>query len=212
MSKILEEAIDDIKFKLGDTLVDVELETPEYTRALNQARKLYLQRAENATSEVIVLFIGEKDRQIYDLTDLNILRIHAIYRHSIGTSYSADSQLDPFTLMYHNNFMAAASNNSGFGSIGVMHMQHMHIKLLQTMMANEVQFTYNTVTNQLTILKAIRRQERLLLHCEVRRDIEELLMDSLYTIPYIYIIYALFIKKFDILYTYKTLIDRIVIQ
>lgn len=32
------------------------------------------------------------------------------------------------------------------------------------------------------------------------------------TIMYIYIIYALFIKKFDILYTYKTLIDRIVIQ
>lgn len=176
-NEIIEEAIDDIKFKLGDTLVDVELETPEYNRALKQARKLYLQRAENATNEVIVLFLGEKDRQIYDLSDLNIIRLHAIYRHSIGTSYSADSQLDPFTLMYHNNFMAAASNNSGFGSIGVMHMQHMHIKLLQTMMANEVQYTFNNVTKQLTILKAMRRQERLLLKCEVSRDLEELLQD-----------------------------------
>lgn len=178
MSKIISEAVEDIKFKLGESLVDVELEESDYIRSLEQARKLYLQRAENATSEVIVLFIGAKDKQQYDLTDLNIQRVHAIYRHSIGVSYSADQQLDPFTLMYHNNFMAAASNNSGFGSIGIMHMQQMHVKLLQTMMANEVQFIWDNSTKQITLLKAMRREERLLLHCEVKRSMEDLLEDS----------------------------------
>lgn len=110
-NRVIDEAIEDIKFRLGDTLIDVELDTPDYKRALEQTRRLYLQRAENATSEIMVLFVAEKDKQQYDLTDLNIQRVHAIYRHSIGTSYSGDNHLDPFSLMYHNNFMAAASGS-----------------------------------------------------------------------------------------------------
>lgn len=173
----VKEAIDEIMFNLGSSLIDVEFEVDECKLALNFAKRYYLTRAENATREAMVLFKTEKGQQIYDLTDIGVLQITRIYRHSIGTSYSSDNQLDPFTMMYHNNFMAAATNSTAYGSIGVIHMQHMHINLLSQMMANEVQYTYDNSSKHVTILKRIARDELLIFQCELERSLEELLND-----------------------------------
>lgn len=171
------EAVDEILFNLGSTLIDVEIDPDECKKALEFSKRYYLTRAENATREAMVLFKAQKHQQIYDLTDINPLSITRVYRHSIGTAYSSDNQLDPFTMMYHNNFMAAASNNTAFGSIGIIHMQHMHINLLSQMMANEVQYTYDPSSKNITILKRIARDELLIFQCEVERSLEELLAD-----------------------------------
>lgn len=173
----IEEAIEEIKFNLGGTIVDIEAEHDEYMAALRYAHRVYLQRAENATEQVMILFQAEKGRQTYDLEDLNILRLHRIYRHSIGTAYNADNQLDPFTMMYHNHFMASASGTTAYGSIGIIHMQHMHINLLQDLLANEVQFIWNNSSKELNIMKRIARKELLILDCERKRDMVELLDD-----------------------------------
>lgn len=172
------EAIDEILFNLGSTLIDIEIEPDECKKALEFSKRYYLSRAENATREVMVLFKAQKDKQIYDLTEIGVLSITKVYRHSIGTSYSSDNQLDPFSMMYHNNFMAAASNNTAFGSIGIIHMQHMHINLLTQMMANEVQYTFDPSSQNITILKRIARNELLVLQSEVERSVEELLQDT----------------------------------
>lgn len=176
MSRI-EETIEEIKFNIGATLIDIEAEYDEYMAALRYAYRIYLQRAENATQSVMVLFKAEKGKQSYNLKDLGITKLHRIFRHSIGTAYSADNQLDPFTMMYTNHFMGAASHNSQYGSIGIIHMQHMHINLLQDLLANEVQFLWNSSTKDLNIMKRIARDELLILECEKKRDLEELLDD-----------------------------------
>lgn len=178
ITPLIQDTIEDIEFRMGASQIDVELEQSDYVRSLKQARRLYLQRAENATESIAVLFKSKKDVQIYDLTDLNIQRVHSIYRHSIGAMYSADTQVDPFTMMFQNHTMGLMSNNTSYGSIATVYMQNMHVNLLQTMMANAVQFDFNRERSELTIHKAMRRDENLILHCEVKRSLESLLLDD----------------------------------
>ena len=54
--------ITEIKLRLGDGMVDVELDPEHYEAAYNFAVKVYRQRAENSVQESYTLLTVEKDQ------------------------------------------------------------------------------------------------------------------------------------------------------
>ena len=88
--------IDYIRMRLGDGIVDVELEKEHYEMAINQALIKYRQRAANAQEESYAFLTLLPETQEYILPK-EIMNIRAIFRRGIGSvSGTTASQFEPF--------------------------------------------------------------------------------------------------------------------
>ena len=105
--------IDHIRIRLGDGLVDVELEKEHYEMSINQALIKYRQRSQNATEESYAFLQLLPETQEYILPK-EIQNIRAIFRRGIGsTSGSTASQFEPFSSGYLNTYMLTAGRVGG---------------------------------------------------------------------------------------------------
>ena len=87
--------IDYIRFRLGDQMVDVELDREHYDMAIKQALTRYRARAEHAEEESYAFLYLVKDTQEYILPR-EIMSVDVIYRRGLGGLANA-TQFEPFS-------------------------------------------------------------------------------------------------------------------
>jgi len=87
---------DYIRMRLGDGIVDVELEKEHYEMGINQALIRYRQRAQNAVEESYCHLQLMPETQEYILPK-EVQTVRAIYRRGIGSvTGTTASQFEPF--------------------------------------------------------------------------------------------------------------------
>jgi hypothetical protein len=143
---------DYIRMRLGDGLVDVELEKEHYEMGINQALIKYRQRAQNSTEESYAFLQLEPETQEYILPK-EIVNVRAIFRRGIGsTSGTTASQFEPFSSGYLNTYMLVA------GRVGGLTNYELFVdyqKLAMTMFGGYINYTFNPVTKKLTLVRKI---------------------------------------------------------
>lgn len=141
---------DYVRMRLGDGIVDVELEKEHYEMAINQALVKYRQRAQNSVEESYASMTLLPETQEYILPK-EIMQIRAIFRRGIGsTTGTTASQFEPFASGYLNTYMLVA------GRVGGLTNYEMFVdyqKLAMKMFGGYMNFTYNPVTKKLTIVR-----------------------------------------------------------
>lgn len=146
---------DYVRMRLGDGIVDVELEKEHYEMAINQALIKYRQRAQNAVEESYCHLQLMPETQEYILPK-EVQTIRAIYRRGIGSvSGTTASQFEPFSSGYLNTYMLVAGRVGGLVNYELFSSYQ---KLAMTMFGGIMNFTFNPVTKKLIIVRKMPSQ------------------------------------------------------
>lgn len=141
---------DYVRMRLGDGIVDVELEKEHYEMAITQALVKYRQRAQGAVEESYAFLQLLPETQEYILPK-EIQTVRAIYRRGIGSvTGTTASQFEPFASGYLNTYMLVA------GRVGGLTNYELFVdyqKLAMRMFGGFMNFTFNPVTKKLVIVR-----------------------------------------------------------
>jgi len=144
------EITDYIRMRLGDGIVDVELEQQHYEMAINQALIKYRQRAANSVEESYCFLDLLPETQEYILPK-EIMNVRAAFRRGIGSvTGTTASQFEPFASGYLNTYMLTA------GRVGGLTNYELFVdyqKLSMKMFGGFLNYTFNPTTKKLTIVR-----------------------------------------------------------
>jgi hypothetical protein len=153
--------IDDLKselfktiyYNLGGDMVDVELDPAHYEYALRQALETFRQRSSNSVEESYLFLSLVADQSDYILPS-EVTSVQQVFRRSIGAS-STDTatSFEPFEAGYMNMYMLQSGRAGGLASYEFFaQYQEMNSK----MFGGYINFTFNTVTKRLSLVKRPR--------------------------------------------------------
>lgn len=146
------EITDYIRMRLGDGIVDVELDKEHYEMAINQALVKFRQRSSNAVEESYAFLDLQPETQEYILPK-EIMAIRQVFRRGIGSvTGTTASQFEPFAAGYLNTYMLVAGRVGGLTNYELF-VQYQ--ELAMKMFGGHINYTFNPVTKKLTIMRKI---------------------------------------------------------
>jgi hypothetical protein len=116
------------------------------------------------------------DQNTYTLPN-EVMEVRTIFRRSVGSrSGGGDggSIFEPFNLAYTNTYLLSGSN---MGGLATYDMFSQYQELVGRMFGSFIEFNWNSVTKQLTMLQRPRAEETLMLYCYNYRPDESLFSD-----------------------------------
>ena len=164
-----------IRYRLGDGIIDLELDPQHYEAAYNYAIKVYRQRAQNATAESYTLFTVEKNVDTYTLPS-EFINVRCIYRRTVGLETGpSSSSFDPFSSAILNTYLL---NYNYAGGMATYDFYAGYVELAARMFGGYVIYTFDPVTKVLRIVRDPKGSgERILIWADVQRTQEVLLQD-----------------------------------
>ncbi len=146
------EIADYIRFRLGDGMVDVELDPDHYKVAIDKALARYRQRAGFSQEESYAFLELSPETQEYILPK-EIIEVRAIYRRGIGAvTGTTASQFEPFASGYLNTYMLVAGRVGGLVNYELFTAYQ---ELAMRMFGGYMNFTWNRTTRKLTLIRKI---------------------------------------------------------
>jgi len=143
---------DYIRFRLGDGMVDVELDPAHYKIAIDRALLRYRQRSQLGEEESYAFLELLPETQEYILPD-DVMNVRQVFRRGIGSvTGTTASQFEPFASGYLNTYMLVAGRVGGFVNYELFAAYQ---KQAMTMFGGYMNYTFNPVTKKLTILRKI---------------------------------------------------------
>jgi hypothetical protein len=146
------EIVDYIRLRLGDQIVDVELDKEHYEMAINQALIKYRQRSANSQEESYAFLDLLPEVQEYILPR-EIMTVRQVFRRGIGSvTGTTSSQFEPFASGYLNTYMLVA------GRVGGLTNYELFVdyqKQAMKMFGGFINFLWNPTTKKLTIIRKI---------------------------------------------------------
>lgn len=175
LKELKEDLFHNLKLRLGDGMVDVELDPDHYEAAYQYAIKVYRQRAQNSTVESYTLLTLEKHQDIYTLPK-EFINVRQVFRRTIGLETGpASSSFDPFSSAILNTYLL---NYNHAGGLATYDMYAGYVELTARMFGGYVVYTFNPVTKQLRLVRDVKGSgEKILIWADTQRPEAELLQD-----------------------------------
>ena len=163
------------RYRLGDGIIDLELDPQHYEAAYNYAIKVYRQRAQAATEESYTLFTVEKNVDTYTLPS-EFINLRCIYRRTIGLETGTGaSSFDPFSSAILNTYLL---NYNYAGGMATYDFYAGYVELAARMFGGYVVYTFNPVTKVMRIVRDPKASgERVLIWADIQKTEEVLLQD-----------------------------------
>ena len=164
-----------IRYRLGDGIIDIELDPQHYEAAYNYTIKVYRQRAENATAESYTLMRIEKNVDTYTLPQ-QFISVRSIFRRTIGLETGpGSSSFDPFSSAILNTYLL---NYNYAGGMATYDFYAGYVELAARMFGGYVIYTFDPVSKVLRIVRDPKASgEEILIWADVQRTEETLLQD-----------------------------------
>ena len=172
-----QKVVDYIKAMLGDGMIDIDLDPVHYNTAIDRSLAKYRQRSSNAVEESFGFITLQVDQNDYTLPK-EVIEVRQLFRRSIGSrSGGGDggSLFEPFNLAYSNTYLLASSN---MGGLATYYAFASYQKQVGKMFGSDINFTWNRVSKNLTIMQRPRSSEEVLVWMYNYRPDFNLLQDS----------------------------------
>lgn len=144
------EIIDYIRLRLGDGMVDVELDKEHYDLAIKTALLKYRQKSSASVEESYAFLNLLPEVQEYILP-AEIMQVRQIYRRGIGSvTGTTASQFEPFASGYLNTYMLVAGRVGGLVNYELFTQYQ---ELAMRFFGGYMNYTFNNVTKKLTIVR-----------------------------------------------------------
>jgi hypothetical protein len=175
LQDLKDELFKNLRFRLGDGMVDVELDPEHYEAAYNYTIKLYRQRAQNATQESYTLMEIHKNKDVYVLPS-EFINVRQVFRRTVGLETGpAASSFDPFSSAILNTYLL---NYNYAGGLATYDFYAQYIELAARMFGGYVIYTFNPVTKEIRIVRDPKGSgEKILIWADIIRPEEQLLQD-----------------------------------
>jgi hypothetical protein len=175
LDELKQALFDNLRFRLGDGIIDIELDPQHYEAAYNYAIKIYRQRAQNATAESYTLMTTIKDVDTYTLPQ-EFINVRTIFRRTVGMETGPSStSFDPFSSAILNTYLL---NYNWAGGMATYDFYAGYVELAARMFGGYVIYTFDPVTKTLRIVRDPKGTgERVLIWADVQRTEEVLLQD-----------------------------------
>ena len=177
-----QEIYDYVKIRLGDGMVEVELDPRHLENAFITAVDKFRQRSSNSTEESYGFLELQKDQNEYTLP-AEVIHVSKIYRRTVGGASSSEggSSFDPFELAYTNIYLLQTGR---IGGLATYDMFAGYQELVARMFGGFINFKYDQPTRRLTIFRRQRANETVLIEQYNHRPDFALLPD-IYAKPWI---------------------------
>jgi hypothetical protein len=166
---------DNLKYRLGDGIIDIEVDPQHYEAAYNYAIKIYRQRAQNAPAESYTLMTIEKNIDTYTLPQ-EFINVRSVFRRTVGFETGPSStSFDPFSSAILNTYLL---NYNYTGGMATYDFYAGYVELAARMFGGYVIYTFDPVTKVLRLVRDFKGSgERILIWADVQRTEEVLLQD-----------------------------------
>jgi len=152
VNAIKNQIIDYIRLRLGDQMIDIELDKEHYELSIKQALIKYRQRSSNSVEESYAFLDLVKETQDYILPQ-EVMSVRQVFRRGIGSvTGTTASQFEPFASGYLNTYMLVAGRVGGFTNYELFSQYQ---ELAMRMFGGHINFTFNPVTKKMTIIRKI---------------------------------------------------------
>ena len=150
LSSLRTDVIDYIKLRLGDGIVDVELDPAHYNNCLNQAVKRFRQRTSNAYESSYVFLQIVEHQQEYTLPE-EIEQVRQVFRRGVGSGSSdTGTNFEPFEAAFQNTYLLQSGR---IGGMATYEMYYQYQELSARLFGGFVNFEYNPTTNVITLMR-----------------------------------------------------------
>jgi len=175
LTELKQGLFDNLKLRLGDGIIDIELDPQHYDAAFNYAIKVYRQRAQNATVESYTLMTVIKNVDTYTLPS-EFINVRSLFRRTVGLETGPSStSFDPFSSAILNTYLL---NYNYTGGMATYDFYAGYVELAARMFGGYVTYTFNPVTKVLKVVRDFKGSgERILIWADIQRPVEELLQD-----------------------------------
>jgi len=175
LDELKQALFNNISYRLGQGIIDLELDPQHYEAAYNYAIKIYRQRAQGATEESYTLMTVLKNVDTYTLPQ-EFINVRSIFRRTIGLETGpGSSSFDPFSSAILNTYLL---NYNYAGGMATYDFYAGYVELAARMFGGYVTYTFNPVTKILRIVRDPKGSgEQVLIWADVQKTEEVLLQD-----------------------------------
>jgi hypothetical protein len=175
LEELKETLYKNLRYRLGDGIIDLELDPQHFEAAYDYAIKVYRQRAQNATVESYTLMTIIKNIDTYTLPS-EFINVRAIFRRTVGLETGPSStSFDPFSSAILNTYLL---NYNYTGGMATYDFYAGYVELAARMFGGYVTYTFNPVTKVLRTVRDFKGTgERVLIWADIQRPELELLQD-----------------------------------
>ena len=175
LEQLKESMFDNIRFRLGDGIVDLELDPEHYEAAYNIAIKVYRQRAENSVQETYTLLTVQKDQDTYTLP-AEFINVRQCFRRTIGLETGPGaSSFDPFSSAILNTYLL---NYNYAGGLATYDFYAGYVELAARMFGGFVIYTFDPVSKTIRFVRDFKGSgEQILIWADIMRPETTLLQD-----------------------------------
>ena len=177
-----QEIFDYVKARLGDGMIEVELDPKHYEMAFTTSIDKFRQRSSNSVEESYGFLELQGDVQTYTLP-AEVIRVNQIYRRTVGGASSSEggTNFDPFELAYTNVYLLQTGR---IGGLATYNMFAGYQELVARMFGGFVNFHFEQPTRKLTIHRRQRSKETVLISQSNYRP-DFILLQDIYAKPWI---------------------------
>lgn len=175
LKELKEELFQNLRFRMGDGIVDIELDPQHFEAAYKYAIQVYRQRAQNATVESYTLMTLQAHQDTYVLPK-EFINVRQVFRRTVGLETGpASSSFDPFSSAILNTYLL---NYNSAGGLATYDLYAGYIELAARMFGGYIVYTFNPVTKEIRLVRNIKGDgEQILIWADTQRPESELLMD-----------------------------------
>jgi len=183
LEQLKEDMFENLRMRLGDGIIDIELDPNHYEQAYKYAVLTYRQRAENSVQETYTLLTVERDRDTYTLPS-EFINVRQVFRRTIGLETGPGaSSFDPFSSAILNTYLL---NYNHSGGLATYDFYASYVELAARMFGGFVVYTFDSVTKQIRLVRDFKGSgEQILIWADISRPETSLLQDPGIT-PWIY--------------------------
>lgn len=177
LTELKKDLVDYVRLRLGDGIVDLELDPAHYEVAYTKAINTYRQRAQNAYEESYALLELVEHKNTYILPQ-EVSSVRQVFRRTMGDATGPYStSFDPFSSASLNVYLL---NYSYAGGLATYDLYTQYVELASRMFGGYLNYTYNPVSKQLTLIRDPKGSgERVLLWTDNMKPEVTLLSDTM---------------------------------
>ena len=177
-----QEIFDYVRTRLGDGMIEVELDPRHYEMAFTSAVDKFRQRSYNSVEESYGFLELQENQTTYTLP-AEVINVTRIYRRTVGGASSSEggTVFDPFELAYTNIYLLQTGR---IGGLATYDMFAGYQELVARMFGGFINFKYDMPTRRFQIFRRQRSAETVLIEQYNHRP-DFILLSDIYAKPWI---------------------------
>lgn len=152
-----DDLINEVRLRLADGIVDVELDREHYDVAVDKAIARYRQLSAGSVEESVMFLQTQIGTQEYTLPN-EVQEVRRLYRRGVGSSSGSGVNFDPFDVAFNNMYLLNAGQIGGLATFDAFSQ---YKETIGRIFGSEYNFIWNRNTKVLKILRNVSTDEEI---------------------------------------------------